>query len=98
MTKTVEITVRLDADLANDVERILARLGLLPSQAIMSFFEQVRLHQGLPFEMRIPNASTRRALADAETRRGLVSYRSTEDLLSDLTRSPGAMRPTRRGE
>lgn len=46
--------------------------------------KQVELHQGLPFEVRIPNEATMAALADAEKRRGLSTYGSTAALFADL--------------
>ena len=84
MPKTKTVTVRVDPDLKEDVERILSELGLSISQAVVLFYKQVQLHQGLPFEVRIPNKTTRRALADAEARRNLTSYGSTEELFADL--------------
>ena len=84
MPKTKTITVRLDPELKEDVEGILAQLGLSTSQAIVLFYRQVRLHQGLPFEVRVPNAVTRAALADARERKDLVTHESTAALFADL--------------
>jgi DNA-damage-inducible protein J len=83
-TKTKTVTVRLDPDLKDHAERIFGELGLTVSQAIALFYRQVELHDGLPFEVRIPNATTRRALEDAKARRGLTSYASTDELFADL--------------
>jgi DNA-damage-inducible protein J len=84
MAKTRNVTVRLDPELKEDAEQIFSQLGLSVSQAITLFYKQVQLHQGLPFEVRIPNATTRRALADAEGRRNLTRYGSTDELFADL--------------
>lgn len=84
MPKTKTVTVRLDSDLKQDVEHIFSDLGLSTSQAIVLFYKQVQLHQGLPFEVRIPNEATRQALVDAEERRNLTSYGSVEELFADL--------------
>ncbi|HEU4451721.1 MAG TPA: type II toxin-antitoxin system RelB/DinJ family antitoxin [Longimicrobium sp.] len=84
MPKTKSITVRLDSELKEDVESIFSELGISVSQAISIFYKQVQLHNGLPFEVRVPNATTRRALADAEARRGVVSHGGTEELFDDL--------------
>ena len=83
-TKTKTITVRLDPDLKDHAERIFGELGLTVSQAISLFYRQVELHDGLPFEVRLPNATTRRALEDAKARRGLTSFSSTDELFADL--------------
>lgn len=84
MAKTKTITVRVDPDLKDDVEGILEELGLTTSQAIVLFYRQVQLHRGLPFDVRLPKETTRRALADAESRRDLTSHGTTDELLADL--------------
>ena len=84
MPKTKTITVRLDPELKDNVEEILAELGLSTSQAIVLFYKQVQLHQGLPFEVRVPNAVTRAALSDARERRNLITHESPEALFADL--------------
>jgi DNA-damage-inducible protein J len=84
MSKTKTITVRLDPHLKDNAERILGELGLTVSQAISLFYRQVELHDGLPFDVRLPNATTRRALDDAQARRGLTSFATPEELFADL--------------
>lgn len=84
MPKTKTVTVRLDPELKEKAERILGELGLTVSQAISLFYRQVELHDGLPFDVRLPNATTRRALDDAQARRGLTSYSSVDELFADL--------------
>ena len=84
MSKTKTITVRLDPHLKDNAERILSELGLTVSQAISLFYRQVELHEGLPFEVRLPNATTRRALQDGQARRGLTSFATPDELFADL--------------
>ena len=84
MAKTKTITVRLDPSLKENVEEILDELGLTTSQAIVLFYKQVQLHRGLPFDVRIPNDTTRAALDDAAARRNLGTFDSTDGLFADL--------------
>jgi DNA-damage-inducible protein J len=84
MPKTKTVTVRVDPELKDDVEQIFTELGLSVSQAISLFYKQVQLHHGLPFEVRIPNETTRRALADAEARRDLTRFANTDEMFADL--------------
>jgi DNA-damage-inducible protein J len=84
MAKTKSLTVRMDPELKDDVEQILTDLGLSTSQAIVLFYRQVQLHQGLPFEVRLPNRITQQALSDAEQRKNLTSYASSSELFADL--------------
>jgi mRNA interferase YafQ len=55
-----------------DAEAILDELGLTASDAIRLFYRQVTLRKGLPFDVTIPNAATRRALKDADAGRKLL--------------------------
>ena len=63
MAKTQTVYTRIDPELKTDVERILERLGLTPSEAINVFFNQVVLHKGLPFEIKVPDMTIEEAKA-----------------------------------
>ena len=65
--KTAAINARIAPDLKEDVESILARLGVTTTQAITMYFEQIRMNKGLPFSVRIPNDETLQAMREAET-------------------------------
>jgi DNA-damage-inducible protein J len=84
MAKTAVVTTRMDPDLKRDAEQVFRELGLTTTQAITLFYRQVELQRGLPFSVRLPNESTRKALEDARERRNLESYDSTESLFEDL--------------
>jgi DNA-damage-inducible protein J len=84
MAKTSTITARIDSELKSDVQQVFSELGLTSAQAITLFFRQVKLNRGLPFAVKIPNRETLKALADAEQKRELVSFDSSEDLFKDL--------------
>ena len=82
--KTAIISARIDPDLKNNAEQIFKELGLTTSQAITLFYTQVGLQHGLPFNVKIPNETTRKVLEDARTRRNLKSFDHIEDLFEDL--------------
>ena len=84
MVKTSTISARIDPELKNRVEQVFKELGLTSSQAIMLFYKQVELQQGLPFIVRIPNDLTVGALEDAKSRRNMESFNTVEDLIDDL--------------
>jgi antitoxin component of RelBE/YafQ-DinJ toxin-antitoxin module len=44
----------------------------------------LQMHNGLPFEARIPNATTREVLRDAEEGRNLTHYADADDLFRKL--------------
>ncbi len=83
MAKTATITVRVEPELKKKAEETFAQLGLTTSEAIVLFLKQVEFHRGLPFAVKIPNRVTRRAIEDAEARRGLKTFESVEDLVQE---------------
>jgi len=84
MGKTATLSVRMEPSLKRDAEKIMKNLGLPASQAVTLFYRQLVLQKGLPFEVRLPNELTRKALEDALSRRDLTSYSSTDELFEDL--------------
>jgi len=55
-------------------EGILITLGLNPSDAIRLLDTQIALTEGLPFDVRVPNAETRQAIRNARAGKGLVRF------------------------
>ena len=81
-TRTEMVRARISPALKTSAERILSSLGMNPSQAIVLFYKQIELHNGLPFDLRLPPSSmpnmatmTDDELA-AELQKGLDSARS----------------------
>ena len=68
--KTAIINARVKPDLKEDVEKILSQLGITTTQAVTMFFEQIRLNQGIPFELKLPNQETIRSMEDARAGKG----------------------------
>src|SRR4051812_40121775 len=77
------IRARIDQALKDQVETIFDAVGLNASDAIRLFYSQVALRQGLPFEVKIPNAETRKAMRDADAGKG-TAYASAEEMFERL--------------
>ncbi|HKP96453.1 MAG TPA: type II toxin-antitoxin system RelB/DinJ family antitoxin [Fibrobacteria bacterium] len=71
MSKTAMIRARTDSRLKEKVEEIFDELGLNATAAINIFYKQVLLSHGLPFDVRIPNATTRKAMKETVAGRSL---------------------------
>jgi len=67
--KNAIINARIESDLKGDVEAILKQLGLNATQAITLFYQQIKLYNGIPFEIKIPNEETQRVIE--ESRKGV---------------------------
>ena len=84
MTKTSTIRARIEPDLKSKAEKVFRNLGLTTTQAITLFYRQVELRNGLPFDVVIPNETTRRALSDTDAGRNLVVCEDADDMFRKL--------------
>jgi len=84
VAKTAMITTRVDPDLKADAEKVLSKLGISTTEAINLFLSQVRLRRGLPFDVKIPNKTTMKAMKDAEDGRNLSSYDSLDEFFKNM--------------
>lgn len=81
MSKTVQ--VRMPEELKNEVSHILSEVGLTPSDAINMFYKQIILHNGIPFDVRIPNKVTVAAIEEARSGK-LPKYDNVETLFEEI--------------
>ena len=56
-TKSANLYARIEPEVKEQAERILATLGIPASNAINMFYKQIILNRGLPFEVKIPTSS-----------------------------------------
>lgn len=56
MANTSAVYARIDTGLKDDAESILAQLGISPSSAIQMLYRQIIIHNGMPFELRLPTS------------------------------------------
>lgn len=82
--KTAIINARVKPDLKEEAEAVLAKLGITATQAITMFYEQIRLNQGIPFELKIPNAETIKAMEDAQANQNMTAV-TLDELKKNLT-------------
>lgn len=54
-TKTANLYARIEPEIKEQAENILATLGIPASNAINMFYKQIILHNGIPFEIKIPD-------------------------------------------
>ena len=66
MAKAEFIRARVDDTLKADTEALFSRLGLTMTEAITLFLRQCDMQQGLPFAVKIPNATTEAAMRECE--------------------------------
>lgn len=81
--KTTTARARIRPDIKTEAESIIRDLGLSVSGAFELFYRQIILNRGLPFDVRIPNVTTRKAVEDARKGHG-EKFANTKALFEDL--------------
>jgi len=83
MTSTT-LTIRTDKELKDEVGKILHEIGLNHSTAINLFYRKVLDNKGIPFDLKISNPETIKALEDSRNNKNLKNYETAEKLFEDL--------------
>ena len=81
-TDTV-VRARIDAATKDRATEALAAMGLSVSDAIRLLLVRVAADKEFPFPVKVPNATTRKAMAELEQGKG-KSFASAEGLFKDL--------------
>ncbi len=84
MTKSATVRARIEPDLKEKAETIFERLGLSTTQAITLFYRQVEVHNGLPFDIVIPNETTWKTFEDTDAERNLIVCEDVKDMFDKL--------------
>ena len=58
-------SIKLDKESKEKAKLVFKELGITMGDAFNMFLNQVNLHQGIPFEIKIPNAATKKAIKEA---------------------------------
>jgi DNA-damage-inducible protein J len=66
MAATTMIHVRVDEHIKAQATETLAAMGLSVSDAVRVFLMRVVAEQQMPFALKVPNAETREAMAEAD--------------------------------
>ncbi|MEI6335235.1 MAG: type II toxin-antitoxin system RelB/DinJ family antitoxin [Methylococcaceae bacterium] len=83
--------VRIDDETKAQATQTLAAMGLTVSDAVRLFLHRVVVDQAFPFELKVPNAETRKAMAEADE---IVSthqarFSTAAELFDDLEKNTG---------
>lgn len=54
MANTATVYARIEPQLKADVDKILENLGVTPSSLIQMLYSQIKLTNGIPFEVKMP--------------------------------------------
>ncbi len=86
MSRTATIQARIDPKIKIQAQKIFKTLNISMSEAISIYLTQVTLHQGIPFDVKIPNKLTAETLQKAEAGEDLNTAHSVDELFEELDR------------
>lgn len=89
MGKTSMLHVRLDEKTKADGLAALEAMGLTAADAVRLLFRRIIADQAFPLELKVPNAETRAAMAEAEEmmRAQKLRFESAEALQASLEKT-----------
>lgn len=82
--KTATVRARINPSLKAEVERLFEKLGLSTTEAINLFYSQVKLRNGLPFNVVIPNKLTEKVFKDTDLEKSLIRCTDADDMFNKL--------------
>ena len=82
-TKSATARALIDPKVKKEAETILKDLGLSVSNAYELFYRQVIANRGLPFELKVPNEKTIKAIENSRQGKG-KKFATEEELFEDL--------------
>ena len=97
MAKTATVVARVEPEIKEQAENVLEQLGIPLSNAVSLFLRQIVLHNGIPFEVKLPRkeplayGSLTKEELNNELEKGMADVRtgrvySAEDVEDELKR------------
>lgn len=89
MATTTMVHVRVDEQIKAQATEALAAMGLSVSDAVRVFLMRVVAEQKMPFALKVPNAETRAAMAEADeiARIRRARFGTATELFDDLEKN-----------
>ncbi len=91
MATTTMVHVRVDEQIKAQATETLAAMGLSVSDAVRVFLTRVVAEKQFPFALKVPNAETRAAMAEADeiARSRHARFGTAVELFDDLEKNSG---------
>ncbi len=83
MAKACTVQARIEPELKEKGDAILKKIGITASQVINALYAQIVMNKGVPFELKIPNKTSRAAMEELEHDGG-KSFSSFQAMIDDL--------------
>ena len=73
-------SIKLDKQTKDSAKLIFKELGITMGDAVNMFLSQVNLHQGMPFEIKIPNKLTQSVIKESKKSQNVDDFSADESL------------------
>ena len=80
MAATAIVQARLEPEVKEEATRILAAIGMTPTEAVRLLFTRVVAEKRFPMELLVPNAATVAAIHE----QNLPAFATIDELMADL--------------
>lgn len=89
--RTSMLHVRVDDDTKEQATAALGAMGLSVSDAVRILLKRIVADQAFPLELKVPNAETRAAMAEADAivAANKARFEQSADLMADLEKAGG---------
>ena len=84
MANGAYVQARMDPSIKEQAQAVLKKLGISMSDAIVFYFNQIVMRQGIPFDLKIPNELTAKTLEKAEKGEDVHEFADVNSLLKEL--------------
>jgi DNA-damage-inducible protein J len=84
MSKSAMVRARIEPELKKQTEEIFQHLGLSVTQAITLFYTQVKVRNGLPFNVVIPTRETLSTFEATDADKDLVVCEDVDEMFNKL--------------
>ena len=86
MTQSATLRARIDEDTKAQGDAVLDAIGLSVSDAVRLLYHRLIAEQAFPLELKVPNAETRAAMAEAHAilRGRKTRFNKADELISSL--------------
>ncbi|MCK5684684.1 type II toxin-antitoxin system RelB/DinJ family antitoxin [bacterium] len=86
MNKSATIQARIDPEVKTRAQEVLNALQISMSEAISLFLNQVSIHRGIPFEIKLPNKLTAQTLRESDKGINIHQVNNVQELFDELNK------------
>jgi DNA-damage-inducible protein J len=82
MPQTATVHARIDRETKESSEKVLAAIGMTPTEAVRLLYRQIALRNEFPLELRVPNEVTAATLDKSDQGEEIETFDSLDDMVA----------------